>query len=227
MSDGSLFRDPTTGLPQPPLMANSPVPTCGLPGGVLNGMAGPYNYYSWVNKDTLGQPIADGHAIQLGSNVTFSATAPCTGVLSRSGAAQTGPFPSYFFYGGLNVGSSNATFGPGQYVVVGAQPQSGSSAGTAFYVGPGGTLQTDSSGGSSGNMFILTAPGYQGLATQINSSPQLTAIAGMLHQGTVNIQGGTPTNASLNGVQKGGTTPSSLDPYNGILFWQDRRNSTV
>jgi hypothetical protein len=26
---------------------------------------------------------------------------------------------------------------------------------------------------------------------------------------------------------KKGDAPSSLDPYNGILFWQDRRNSTV
>jgi Flp pilus assembly protein TadG len=229
MGNGSLFSDPTTGLSQPPLMANFPVKTCGLPGGQLQGtVAGPYNYYSYSGLDTLHRPIADGNPIVLQSNVTFSASAPCPGILSTTGVAQTSTFPSYFFYGGLNVGSTNATFGPGQYVAVGAQ-LNGQSAGTVLNVNSGGTLQTDSGapGASSGDMFILTAPGYPGLATQINSSLQLTTVAGMLHQGNVNISGGATTNATLNGVQKGGNTPSSLDPYNGILFWQDRRNSTV
>jgi hypothetical protein len=230
MSDGNLFRDPTTGLSQPPITAPSGVRTCGIPNGLLKGagpvVAGPYNYYSYHSFDVNGRPIPDSNPITLGSDVTFSATAPCNGVLSITGQTQTSSFPSYFFYGGLNVGSSNVTFGPGQYVIVGALPSSGS-AGTVLNVSSQGTLQSSGSGSSyPGDMFILTAPGYPGLDTQINAFPELQQAAGPLRQGTVSIQGGVGTNASLNGVQKG-DAPSSLDSYNGVLFWQDRRNSTV
>jgi Flp pilus assembly protein TadG len=231
MNDSSMFRDPTTGLPQPPLMANSPVQTCGILNGDLIGTngtvgAGPYNYYSY-HLDNQGHVIPDSQPITLVSNVTFSASYGCPGILSSGGQAQTGSsFPTYFFYGGLNVGSSAATFGPGQYVEVGTLA-SGNSGGAIFNVSSQGSIQSSGSGASyPGNMFILTAPGYPGLSTQINAFPELTAAAGPLAQGTVNIQGGASTGASLNGIQKG-DAPSALDSYSGILFWQDRRNSTV
>jgi hypothetical protein len=230
---GLMFQDPMRGLTPPPLMASSPVATCGIQGGTIsNQTLGPYNYYAYT-PGPGGTQVYTGQPITLSGNVTFSSNASCPGVLGGSGAAQGGAFPSYMFYGGVYVNNNtNVTFGPGQYVMVGA-PQSSGTAGAVFDTGTGAITLLSSGSGPSypGNMFIFTAPGYPGLDTQINSFPQPLQdfVNQNLYQGTANFRMGS----NLNGVE---TTlygyhkvsgPSSLSSYDGVLMWQDRRNTTI
>lgn len=224
---GADFRDPTRDKIQPPLVANSPVKTCGLlngqiaPIGGTPVVVGPYNYYSYIVQGGVNVP--DGKPITLnGGTVTFSASGTCPGVLSTTGAAQSGSFPNYFFYGGLAV-QGDANFGPGQYVLVGAKPQLDGAASPSLWFDGNHNTTGDS---TTGTMFISTAPGYAGLDTQINAFPELQAASSGLMQGFADFKSGNSASITLSGVKStSNALPANLDIYNGFIFWQDRRNS--
>jgi hypothetical protein len=140
--------------------------------------------------------------------------------------------------------NTNVTFGPGQYVMDGRLPDNGWNGGVAPVflvedVSSSGATTTITGTGSAGQMFIFTAPQstaqasvpnytYPGLDTQINFFPELQAATAGLLQGKAEIRPGAGSAVTLNGANNSsGALPTSLSPYDGILFWQDRRNSTV
>ena len=228
---GASFDDPMKGRVQPPIVASSPVPTC----GVLNGMLqspdmGPFNYYAYT-VDRFGNAVPSGAPLTLNSTASFSPTGTCPGRLNDGGGTvpwQTGSFPSYMFYGGLRANNgASVTFGAGQYVVVGA-PARGSNATAVFDSGGGNATMATASGAS--NMFVFTAPqaSYPGLNTQMTAFTELQTAAarGALGQGYINLKAGNSSSFDLRGYVKG-DGPAILDDYNGVLMWQDRKNSTV
>jgi Flp pilus assembly protein TadG len=178
------------------------------------------------------------------------------GALNSAGATpQSSSFPSYIFHGGLyvndpiNPSNTTVSFDQGQYVMDGRLYDSGWLNGVApvFLVEQGLSATTTIQEGSNsvaGQMFIFTAPpsdngnSYPGLNTQINAFPELQAATANtlttssnqfpgLWQGKTEMR---PDSGSitLNGVNDAsGALPASLSQYDGILFWQDRRNSTV
>jgi Flp pilus assembly protein TadG len=170
---------------------------------------------------------------------------------------QSGTFPTYIFMGGMALDSFfnfHGTFGPGQYVMVGtngANPHDGNCAG-GFVFCVDNTVGIMTGDSTAGTMFIFTSPQsiipLTTAASATSNYPGDSSVAGSLYtqifvnaaqrpevfeaalaapnEGGVNIQtifSGT----SLTGVVPGGTVPSSLNQYSGIVFWQDRANSTV
>ena len=222
-TSASLFQDVYHGTPQPPIMTDgSTIGTCRIPHAgaatsvSISGNIGPYLYYGY-NTTTLS---ADGVPIKISGTATFSASASCP-----VGATQTGgpgnqtnsQFPTYMFYGGLqNNGTMN--LGPGQYVVAGVK----SSITTLVYSGSG-TVRPDPAqpaAVSTGTMFISTDSSYPGL--NIPFSP--------LSQGSVELKNADITMYGVtSGADPSGTShlPDALNAYSGIMWWQDRRNSTV
>src|SRR5262249_42620605 len=96
------FLDPTEGKSQPPIVANSALPTCGIGKGRINGTytLGPYQYYavdsSGVNRRATGDPIT------VSGNVTFAANGGCpSGLSSGTPSPLSTQFPAYLFYGGM------------------------------------------------------------------------------------------------------------------------------
>ena len=88
---------------------------------------------------------------------------------------------------------------------------------------------------STGTMFVFTDGDYPGLSTQTNGIPNYTNNMPVLYQG---VLGGTdPSSAFKNAVielteswapvMPASALPPALDAYSGIVWWQDRRNSTV
>ncbi|MEQ1947813.1 MAG: hypothetical protein ABL995_11525, partial [Bryobacteraceae bacterium] len=252
---GSIYQDPTQGLPQPPVAASAPIPTCGIKNGTVPAGAtlGPYNYYSYSTVDrTTRKAIPDGLPITVTGAATFSSSGTCptygsdvnyygTGATPINGAA----FPVYLFHGGMVVDGNSArvVFGPGQYVMDGVYHTNSGTFGNLLKVfdvtGSNPSIASSSSGtGYAGQMFIFTAPtgsngvGYPGLDTQVNymnSNIGFSPVSSLLWQGKHEIEPtGTGASTTLYGVNNGsGTVPTSLQPYNGFLFWQDRRNSIV
>lgn len=234
-TDPLTTSDPFKGMAQPPLQTpNSPIGTCGvlvdnqgnatIDGG--NGsplQLGPYQYYA-VNSSN----VPTGGQIVLKGNIQFSSSAVSTGVCNTgapSGATQNGSFPVYMFYGGLQATSTGSTtsFGAGQYVMVGTSTVGGDALSLA-----GGNMTVTGDQGA-GTQFITTNLGYPGLSTQSSALPAaLTNGSIRLYQGSIDIKTGNNASVQLDGLDKGnGNLPSSLAPYNGSLFWQDRRNSTL
>ncbi|MEQ1885494.1 MAG: pilus assembly protein TadG-related protein [Bryobacteraceae bacterium] len=253
---GGLFYDPTRGLPQPPIAAGAPIPTCGIQNGTISTSSalvlGPFNYYAYSTTNSQqNKPNASGAEIKIDTSgngsVTFATNGTCPGILSSTGAtSQVGnAFPVYLFHGGMNIGGSSSstrvTFGPGQYVFDGNYHTSSDENAKSFVVNGSSTQITTS--GAAGQMFIFTAPtgsnntGYPGLDAQVNYLSSQTATTGVRfdtttagwYQGKHQIQPSS-MNASttLNGLNtSGGGVPDSLQPYNGVLFWQDRRNTKI
>jgi len=275
-ASSSALGDPTVGLPQPGFNASpGQAPACGIPGGTIGTLntgtttVGPYSYYA-CNLNSKGTTCTpSGAPIVLQGNVMFQANGACsTGFQAGFGNPGASPqinstFPSYFFYGGLDISGAGSfyqnpttSFGPGQYVMVGAKPQTSGDAGSVFAVnGNGFSIQpvvqsVDTSGtpiaipaygsstpppaGDAGNMFIFTAPpnsvagypGYPGLAAQIATLP--SGVTNGLQPGSVDFNAPLGGQMSLLGIQQTSTAlPATLDQYNSVLFWQDRSNSTV
>ncbi len=239
----SAAQDPLLHEGQPPLVTpSSPVGTCGISGGTINGSSGnnpplvlgPFQYYSYhTTSPTNTTPVLDGLPITVTGNVQFSTSGTCTNngipALPVAGASQ-GAFPVFTFYGGLSLSGSqaNVNFGAGQYVMVGA-----TSGGSAFTLGTNGGPQITGDS-TTGTMFISTAPGYSPeLTTQMNAltgnGTSLTSSLSQvsLLQGDMSFNGGSKASVNLTGVSQNSTLlPTALDQYNGILIWQDRRNST-
>jgi hypothetical protein len=235
----------------------SAIGACGYPGGIIPAASkgtqtlGPLQFYSY--KVVGGVKIPDGKPLVLPANATFDPTASgsagcpgdpvADGVVFTSGASQNSAFPTFILYGGINGGSGkpSVNFGAGQYILAGTD---GSNTITSGANGPnvisnfGGTI-TGAASSTVGTMFILTDTNYLGggaanptsLSQQIVNVPGHAAAGQTLTSdtmGSVDLKDATVT---LNGFNKnnysGGTPIPQFDGYDGMLLWQDRRNSTV
>jgi Flp pilus assembly protein TadG len=236
--DGPLFQDQYANIPQPPLQVpSSPIGSCGYPGGTITGDVGlgPYQYYSY-HTDSLGNKIPDGKPLTPTGNVTFStANSGCPGggfftpgSTSGSGTNQSTAFPAYIFWGGMDAtaNKSSLAFGPGQYVMAGTSPNGN---GVLFNA-------TQVSGDTAtGTMFVFTDGNYPGLSTQTGTIPNFASNMPVLNQG---VLGGTDPSSAFKGASidlsglvgssnAGSVLPPAMDVYSSIVWWQDRRNSTV
>ena len=197
--------------------------SCGIPDGVISGQVspiGPFLYYSYRSGDATFAPTRDPIKIQ--SDVTFSSSGSCpTGSHPTGGAAQ-GTFPTYIFYGGMQVGAT-ANLGPGQYVMAGVKAGSGTL--IMDLTGNSSNLRADpgqATAQTMGTMMIMTDNQYPGL-----NLPAGFNTPGLMDQGGVYLKNGSIT---MYGVQSGSTgngVPEDLNAYSGVVWWQDRRNSTV
>jgi hypothetical protein len=147
------------------------------------------------------------------------------------------------------------TMGAGQYIFAGnlsgANTVNGGSGGSDNVIAAKNVTFTGAGSSSSatdaGSMMILTDGKYPGLSTQLAGIPnsvctvatcgagniskidpaQINAASGenWLVQGSISTKG---TNWTLDGYDKNNTSTSitDLEPYSGVLVWQDRRNST-
>jgi len=85
---------------------------------------------------------------------------------------------------------------------------------------------------NAGTQFIATDTGYPGLSSQFTNIPAQLQPGGSipLTQGHFDLKAGTGGNGTasvqLSGINSD-NAPSNLGDYNGSLFWQDRRNSTL
>lgn len=179
----------------------------------------------------------------------------CPGGAYTAGASQNSnsSFPTYIFYGGLNTGKGTVKLGAGQYVLAGDLPGQNTCNGCAG--GSDNVLaakQTTFNGAGIANsttdpgvMMILTDGKYPGLTTQVTGIPNYNCTAltcggvgskidpnqtdastgeNYLVQGSISVKN---TNWTLDGYNKNNTadTLDNLEPYSGVLLWQDRRNS--
>lgn len=225
-------QDPTQGEKQPPLATSNAIPSCGLKGGTLSSAqpVGPFQYYSYTTTNSSG-PIPTGAPISTKGNITFAANGSCPGVLSSGGALQSSSaFPMYVFYGGFSTGDT-VTFGSGQYVMAGV-----TGSGNTVFSADKAELDTAGAGASysgTGNLFIFTNQNYPGLSAQLSTVPNNTIAIPAMQYGSIYLKGGAGnTGSDLFGLadnSDSGTTnlPSALNAYGGLLFWQDRGNSTV
>jgi len=227
-SSNTATTDPYNGKTQPPLQGpSSPVQSCAITGNTIDGgsgaglVLGPYQYYATSNGTT-----PTGARITLAGNLSFSAsTGTCPGTLSGAGASQSSSqFPLYVFYGGMEM-DGNINFGAGQYVMAGVNSQ------TAASLLLFGGNQTITGNTGAGTQFITTDLNYPGLSTQYSNTSVIpsaltdgTTIP--MYQGFMELKAGNSTNVQLQGLDKS-QAPSNLGAYNGSLFWQDRRNSTL
>jgi hypothetical protein len=226
------YQDPTQGEPQPPLAASTAVPSCGVKSIPSNATLGPFQYYHYINLKN-GLPDPDGAPIVLPSDTTFAANGTCPGVVSSTGTDQSSSaFPMYVFYGGLSTGQNTVTFGAGQYVMAGV-----TGANNAVFNADKSDLITAGANGNNyagtGNLFIVTNQNYPGMSTQLTTVPNNTDAIPNLQFGSTYFKGGNGnTGSDLFGITNNAGTgtsdlPDNLNGYGGILFWQDRGNSTV
>jgi Flp pilus assembly protein TadG len=214
---------------------------------------GPYQYYSYHTKTNggSGTPIPNGAPITFNPNqqvgqattVNFANTGACPGISSTSiglgGTSQSSQaFPMYVFYGGLNVGpntsqinntfgttgSATVNFGAGQYVMAGTSTSNG-----YVFSSLDSNLSATSSAGS---LFIFTngnyssgAPGAASLTTMMSATVPNSGNLSTLTQGQTLVGGGGITLDGLSASNLSGQG-SALTDFGGVLFWQDRRNST-
>jgi hypothetical protein len=233
------FRDPTYPNPQPPLQAPGTMAQCGVT-GPLSGTLGPYQYFHYpagaAGKDASGIPKPDGAQLTTSGTVTFSASGSCPGWDSSNPANATngirgtvygGAFPTYVFYGGLSVGGTTTTLGPGQYVMAGVN--SGANGTMNVFDQTGGTITGDT---ATGTMMIFTDGSYPGSGSNPGLATQRAALpnAGLmptLYQGSLDFKN---ANMDLSGVENSavsGSLPTTMNAWSGVVWWQDRRNSMV
>jgi hypothetical protein len=202
---------------------------------------GPGYYYATSRQ---GQNVnASGAQITIRGNVTFGTGGSCSN--GTSGAGTFGQ--DYFFFGGMRVsqqgqGATSLTFQPARYVLAGVQQGNGQNpAGTLFDLSSGGNTTITGTGVNGlGALFIFTdGTGYPGMSAHLTTigasgaqggASLQSSIAATLKQGVAGIQTGNNSGVTiaLDGLNKAnGTIPDALKPYNSIVMWQDRRNSTV
>jgi Flp pilus assembly protein TadG len=246
--DGTQFLDPMSGKGQPPLPASA-LNSYAVINGSLSGIIDQVD----ANGKIIGQLSGGGSNVTLPPGNYFAAqTVPCgksctptnvtadtSNPVSTGGGTVTfsnsGSFGDYFFYGGLNIGGT-VNMGPGQYVVVGGG------------LDDTGVIQDANSATDGGEMMIVTGTStstltgtypnitnnanndlYPGLVTQVNSNAALAQFlnssSGLFGQTTFFKSGDGTVDPS--GVNTANGAPSNLQPFNGVVFWQDQANSTV
>ncbi len=233
--EGSEFQDPTRKKTQIPV-SDAGLQDCGIVGGVISPVSnggtidiGPGNYYATF-IDGKGNKVPTGNPIQFSGNVNFRAGGSClTGTSNATG------FGTYVMYGGISTksggGATNLNFEPGKIVLAGATPTNNGDANPLFDMSVGGSAfsLTGSGPTSSGNAFIFTDQHYPGLTSPPTRLSTSTAYQTM-KQGETGFKSGNNQQVSftLDGLnQAGAGFPTDLKPYNGVVMWQDRRNSSV
>jgi hypothetical protein len=238
-----VFSDVFAPNPQPPILTDgSTMGTCGIPhasasdtfttiagGNKAAETIGPYLYYSYLAGDSTHTP--DGKPIFIGGNVTFASGSGCpsetpTGAGFGAGVQNTPTFPTTVFYGGVTITKqATVNLGPGQYVLAGVKSGSGN---PLLDFQTQATLQADPGQATAqtvGTMMILTDNQYPGL-----NLPAAFSTAGLMDQGTTNMKNGTITMYGVSEFTSTGAStglPDSLTTYDGVVMWQDRRNSDV
>ncbi len=220
--DNEIFWDPYEGLAQPPVTTTQlpwiPVPTGNL-GSLKNTVcktgcpSGNY-FATGIPKGCNNcAEVATGEQIIINTNLEFNG----------------GGFGDFNFFGGLNIGQAEVTFGPGRYVM----------AGTLNENIP--LLNTDNkakiiggNGSDAGRLFILTDSQYPGLETQLANIPNAREWAGpnkntlVFSKSSIKSGNNAGSSTELYSLSKDiGNTVPELAPYQGFLLWQDRRNSYV
>jgi len=184
--------------------------------------------------------VATGDPIVIGSDVTFS--------------AGGNTFGDYHFFGGLQIGGAQVTFGPGRYVIAGVKDP----ARTPLFNNDNNAMLLSSSpnGSDTGRIFILTDTRYPGLDIQVSDIRNYAQLAWpgpiangapTLYYSKSSVKAGNNANSSvqlhgLNELQAanmpGQTNVAgkqlkdfALAPVTGqgagVLFWQDQGNSYV
>ena len=194
--------------------------SCGVTGN-LSGQLGPYQYYHYTTMSG-GKPLPDGQPLTISASATFSTSGTCPGVDSTTqgvGAKGAGSFPAYVFYGGVNLTGGTMTLGAGQYFMA------GTTGANVLQASVGTNIVGD---GSTGTMMIFTDGDYTGsLTTQRLTLPNATLMP-TLDQGTLYFKNANIDMTGLiNSTVSSSALPPSMDAYTGIVWWQDRRNSTV
>jgi len=181
---------------------------------------------------------------------------PIRGALSIAGGASVtfsnGAFGSFLFFGGLTV-SGQMKMDPGEYVVVGGQSLqvSGGNAGIAntgnagageiiILTGSSSAFTSNSDNSAiTGNVNKDLYPGLMNLINGPNNANSLSLVAlaqsGALAFGPANIQVGlgNGTSATPSGLNPSALSslsapyPANLQPFGGIVLWQDQANSTL
>lgn len=221
-SDANNFKDPTAPNPQPPLQASGTMASCGVT-GPITGPLGPYQYYHYSGALVGGKPVPDGQPITINGNATFSPSGTCPGVDSMTqgwgGAKGSGSFPAYVFYGGVNQTGGTMTLGSGQYFMAGTTGTN------VLQASVGSSIVGDA---STGTMMIFTDGDYTGsLTTQRLTLPNANLMP-TLNQGTLYFKNANIDMTGLiNSTVSSSSLPPAMDAYTGIVWWQDRRNSTV
>jgi Flp pilus assembly protein TadG len=205
--DGPQFLDPMRGKGQPPV-TSAVLPSFGIPGGTIPDgfVLQPGNYYA--TKAQGGTTVASGEPLQIHGTVTFSG----------------GAFGDYFLYGGLDV-SGTVNLGAGRYVLVGSGGLS---------VSNGADIRQSNPSGA-GELFIFTGAGasgtvtYPGVQAQINNVPLVLAREQLFGFGNVGLQSGNgQSSVNIRGLNPAsGSVPSGLDPFGGVVMWQDQANSPI
>ena len=217
---------------------------------------GPYQYYSYTTVGLQQIPDARPIQLPNNATFDPQATGCPGGGTFFSGASQTYPsFPSYIFYGGIKAdGVGTVTMGTGQYVFAGNNGNNavnGAPGGSDNVIATKNTTFVGSGVGNSatdpGVMMILTDAKYPGLSTQMSGIPNWNCTAATcggtaskidpaqtdpttgenwLMQGSIQTKN---VNWTMDGYDKNNTsqTLTNLEPYTGVLVWQDRMNSTV
>ncbi len=151
MTDGAIFKDPYDGRGQPPIEDSVVLPMHGVLGGNLSaycssGLCGPGNYFA--TRMVGSTPEATGDPLIITGNVTFDG----------------GPFGDFNFFGGLQIGAAQVTFGPGRYVIAGVKSQT-----TPLFNNDNNAMLVSSNpnGGDAGRIFILTDSNYPQLSRQV------------------------------------------------------------
>jgi hypothetical protein len=134
--------------------------------------------------------------------------------------------------GGLANSGSTWSFEPGRYVLAGT-PQSSGAANAILSVNGNAAINDLSTAGvqntDAGEVFVLTDYNYQGLSSVLPSQVANSTNLSSYQQGYVDIKGGNSQTINLHGLNTSNSTvqADNLDQYGPLLFWQDRRNSTV
>lgn len=234
--EGSEFQDPTRKIQQVPV-SDAGLADCGIVGGVIaptnSGGSiniGPGNYYA-TEIDGNGNQVPTGKPIKVSGNVNFRSQGSCL----LSPISNAAGFGTYVFYGGLSTGNAggetNLNFEPGKIVLAGAVPKDNGDANPLLDMSVGGSAFSLNGPGpeSAGNVFIFTDQRYPGLTLPPTRLSTSTAFQAM-RQGTSGFKSGNNQSVSftLDGLNEAGAGfPSNLKDHNGVMMWQDRRNSSV
>ncbi len=185
---------------------------------------------------------------------SVAGAAGCPGGVYTAGPNTQGSnsaFPTYILYGGVSsFGGGTITMGAGQYVFAGNNGSNsvpGATGGNDNVIAAKNTTFTDVNNGTTAPvMMILTDGKYPGLSTQMSNIPNWNCTAATcggtnslinpaitdpstgenyLVQGSVQTKN---TDWTLSGFDKStlGQSIPALSPYDGILIWQDQRDST-
>jgi hypothetical protein len=158
-----------------------------------SGPCGPGNYFAFRNVG--GVPQATGDPLVISSNVSFDG----------------GSFGDFHFFGGLQIGGAQVTFGPGRYVIAGVKDPSR----TPLFNNDNNAMLVSNNAGNgtdAGRIFILTDTRYPELYRQVqaiqNSGVSLAGWPGALDSHNLRT-----LDYSLSSIKSGNNLNSSVSLF--------------